>query len=311
MTDLFSEPFEDPERASHAAAADRTSRPVGLRADGIDPRPLESELRGFWVEGEISNCRIWNTGHLYFTLKDGGAQIKAVMFRSAVRYLKFKLEDGQQVIARGRLGVYDRKGEYQLVVRHVEPRGLGALQAGLRAAEAAAAAEGLFDAGAQASPAGASRADRDRHLARRRRAARPPPGPHAGARRARTSSFARRACRATGAAARDRRRRRAWPRVQEVDVVIVGRGGGRAEDLWAFNEDAGGARDRRLPGAGRLGRRPRGRLHDCRPRRRPAGPDTVGGGRDGDWRQNGLLARGSITSRNAPASSADGYSSAG
>src|SRR5688500_11649168 len=82
---------------------------------------------------------------MYFTLKDGGAQIKAVMFRSAVRYLKFKPEDGLHIIARGRLGVYEPKGEYQLVVEHMEPQGLGALQLAFEQLKKKLQAEGLFD----------------------------------------------------------------------------------------------------------------------------------------------------------------------
>ena len=68
---------------------------------------LENQLQNVWVEGEISNARVWNTGHMYFTLKDGASQIKAVMFKSAVRYLKFKPEDGIKVVARGKITVYD------------------------------------------------------------------------------------------------------------------------------------------------------------------------------------------------------------
>src|SRR6187200_2501376 len=139
MSDLFDLPFEDDEadvfdepqpapaatpRADDTPAA---SRPPA-RADG-DRRTvfsvteltvrvrdlLETEFLEVWVEGELSNCRLWNTGHLYFTLKDSASQLRAVIFRSALRYLKFKPADGQRVIARGRLSVYEPKGEYQLV----------------------------------------------------------------------------------------------------------------------------------------------------------------------------------------------------
>src|SRR5688572_151299 len=89
---------------------------------------LENQLHTVWVEGEVSNARVWNTGHLYFTLKDSASQIKAVMFRSAVRYLKFKPEDGLKVVARGKVSVYDPKGEYQIICEHIEPKGLGSLQ---------------------------------------------------------------------------------------------------------------------------------------------------------------------------------------
>ena len=83
---------------------------------------------------------------MYFTLKDRGAQIRAVMFRSAVRYLKFKADDGLHVIARGRLAVYEPKGEYQLLCEHLQPHGLGALQLAFEQLKKKLQAEGLFDA---------------------------------------------------------------------------------------------------------------------------------------------------------------------
>ena len=92
-----------------------------------------------WVEGELSNCRVWNTGHLYFTLKDAGAQVRGVIFRSALRYLKFKPADGLRVVARGRISVYEPKGEYQLVCEHLEPHGPRRAAARVRSAEEAAA----------------------------------------------------------------------------------------------------------------------------------------------------------------------------
>ena len=107
---------------------------------------LEEQLFEIWVEGEISNCRVWNTGHLYFTLKDGGAQIKGVMFRSALRLLKFTPKDGLRVVARGRVSVYDPKGEYQIVCEHLEPGGLGALQLAYDQLKERLSREGLFDA---------------------------------------------------------------------------------------------------------------------------------------------------------------------
>src|SRR6185312_1237791 len=128
MSDLFSQPFEEDQPASRRAApperrifsvSELTATIRGL---------LETTFGDVWVEGEISNCRVWNTGHVYFTLKDSAAQLKAVMFRSAYRYLKFKIEDGIHVVARGRLSVYEPKGEYQLVCEHLEPHGRGALQ---------------------------------------------------------------------------------------------------------------------------------------------------------------------------------------
>src|SRR4051812_45256994 len=147
----------------------RTSN-VEPRATTVDPRPpsvaapprrvlsvteltvrvrdlLEAEFFELWVEGELSNCRIWNTGHLYFTLKDSAAQIRGVIFRSALRYLKFKPTDGLRVVARGRVSVYEPKGEYQLVCEHLEPQGLGALQLAFDQLKKRLQADGLFEAG--------------------------------------------------------------------------------------------------------------------------------------------------------------------
>ena len=90
---------------------------------------IESRFGMVHVEGEISNCRLWSSGHVYFTLKDDFAQLRAVVFRLTARQLKFKLEDGMHVVVRGRINVYEAKGEYQMVVDAVEPHGLGALQA--------------------------------------------------------------------------------------------------------------------------------------------------------------------------------------
>ena len=88
---------------------------------------LEERFPAFWVEGEISNLRVPSSGHAYFTLKDEGAQIKAVLFRNRSRRIRFELEDGLHVLAFGSLDVYAAKGEYQLVVELLEPKGLGAL----------------------------------------------------------------------------------------------------------------------------------------------------------------------------------------
>src|SRR6266567_2006882 len=98
-----------------------------------------------WVTGEVSNFRPAGSGHLYFTLKDASAQLRAVCFRNQARYLKFKPQDGISVIARGRLSVYEARGEYQLYVEVLEPAGLGALQLAFEQLKAKLAAEGLFD----------------------------------------------------------------------------------------------------------------------------------------------------------------------
>ncbi len=196
--------------------------------------------RGFGsvlVEGEISNCKQWSSGHLYFTLKDDYAQIRAVMFRTSVRQLKFRPEDGTHVIVRGRLSVYEVKGEYQLVCDSLEPRGLGALQLAFEQLKRRLQAEGLFEAGRKrplpvlprrigvvTSLDGAALRDILRVLTQR----------HPGAR------FVIRPARVQGeGAALDLvRALRAIARLPELDVVIIGRGGGSAEDLFAFNDEA-------------------------------------------------------------------------
>ncbi len=236
MADLFSQPFEeddapvrepDPPQRRIFSVAELTAAIRGL---------LEKSFGDLWVEGEISNCRVWNTGHVYFTLKDGDAQIKAVMFRSQVRYLKFKPEDGLRVIARGRLGVYDAKGEYQIVCEHLEPHGLGALQLAFEQLKKKLQAEGLFDrARKRALPAlprkigivtsldGAALRDIIKVLRRRH------PNAHLVIRPTRVQG--------AGAAADVAEALRAIVKVRGVDVVIVGRGGGSIEDLQAFNQE--------------------------------------------------------------------------
>src|SRR5512142_2119045 len=107
---------------------------------------LEQEYSDVWIEGEISNFRPAESGHLYFTLKDGGAQLRVVMFRSQARLLRFKPENGLQAIARGRVTVYDARGELQLSAEYLEPRGAGALQIAFEQLKQRLAAEGLFDA---------------------------------------------------------------------------------------------------------------------------------------------------------------------
>ena len=159
MSDLFDLPFEDdppPAAGNEPPASSPRADPAGLPVTArrvLTVTELTVRVRdvietGFaevWVEGELSNCRLWNTGHVYFTLKDGGAQIKAVIFRTAVRYLKFKPADGLRVVARGRVSVYEPKGEYQLVCEHLEPQGLGALQLAFDQLKKRLQAEGLFD----------------------------------------------------------------------------------------------------------------------------------------------------------------------
>src|SRR5271168_5615807 len=107
---------------------------------------VEREYADAWVEGEISNFRAPDSGHLYFTLKDGNAQIRTVMFRSSARLLRFRPADGLQVIVRGRVTVYEDRGELQISAEYIEPKGAGALQIAFEQLKAKLEAEGLFDA---------------------------------------------------------------------------------------------------------------------------------------------------------------------
>ena len=197
---------------------------------------LEHEFTNVWVEGEISNARVWNSGHLYFTLKDSASQIKGMMFRSTLRLLKFKPEDGLRVIARGNITVYDPKGEYQLLCEHLEPQGFGPLQLAFEQLKKKLQAEGLFEAARKrALPAlprriglvtsidGAALRDMVRVLRRRY------PNAHLVIAATRVQG--------DGAAREIARALELIGRVDFVDVIIVGRGGGSLEDLWAFNEE--------------------------------------------------------------------------
>jgi exodeoxyribonuclease VII large subunit len=238
MPDLFDLPFEDDDEPTPEPEAGPPQRRI-LSVSQLTAAVrelLEGEFPQIWVEGEISNGRTWNTGHYYFTLKDNAAQIKAVMFRSAVRSLRFKPEDGLHVIARGRVSVYDPKGEYQLVCEHLEPHGLGALQLAFDQLKKRLQAEGLFDAARKrplpALPAkigivtsldGAAVHDIIKVLRRRY------PNAHLVIRPTRVQG--------EGAAREIARGLNAIGRVPGVDVIIVGRGGGSIEDLWAFNEE--------------------------------------------------------------------------
>lgn len=224
-------PFDDDE----PAAAPRPPLTVSELNVAVKHR-LESDFGAITVEGEVSNCRPWSTGHVYFSLKDDYSQIRAVLFRREARALKFKLEDGLRVVIRGRLAVYEVKGEYQLIADAVEPHGLGALQAAFEQLKRRLQAEGLFDAarkrplpvlprriGIVTSAHGAALKDMLRILMQRHPTARVVVRP----------------ARVQGDDAPGDlvRALRAIARIPEIDVVIIGRGGGSAEDLWAFNDE--------------------------------------------------------------------------
>jgi exodeoxyribonuclease VII large subunit len=198
---------------------------------------LETNFSLIWVSGEVSNFRQPLSGHYYFTLKDASAQLRAVFFRSNHQHLRYKPQDGSQILCRGRITVYEPRGEYQLVVDYLEPLGLGALAQAFEALKTRLAAEGLFDA------------------------ARKKPLPYLPRRLALVTS-------PTGAVVRDflRLLRSRYPKVEVliypvkvqgpeaageivgalealstypgVEVIVLARGGGSLEDLWPFNEEA-------------------------------------------------------------------------
>jgi exodeoxyribonuclease VII large subunit len=199
-------------------------------------RIVETGLGTVWVEGEISNLSRPSSGHLYWSLKDAEAQVRCAMFRLATRGLGFELANGQQVLVRARASLYEARGEYQLIVEYVEEAGEGVLRRRFEELKRRLAAEGLFDAarkraipkmprriGVVTSPTGA--ALRDVLIALRRRFPAtavliyptPVQGPGAAEEIARTLALA------------DRR--------ADCDVLILTRGGGSLEDLWAFNEE--------------------------------------------------------------------------
>src|SRR3990172_653361 len=105
---------------------------------------VEGQFPLVWIMGQISNFRPASSGHWYFTLKDEGAQIRCAMFRGQNRYLKFRPEDGMEAVVRGRLTVYEPRGDYQIIAEHMEPKGVGALQVAFEQLRARLEAEGLF-----------------------------------------------------------------------------------------------------------------------------------------------------------------------
>jgi exodeoxyribonuclease VII large subunit len=198
---------------------------------------LDERFPSVWVAGEISGLKLASSGHYYFTLKESDAQLKCVAFRSAHRYWKFKPRDGLAVVARGRIDVYEARGEYQLLVETLEPQGLGALQLAFEQLKKKLASEGLFDAqrkralprfprriGIVTSPRGAAIADMLQILARRF------PGLHIRLFPAQVQG--------EGSAEEVCRGIQFFSGTSWADVVIVGRGGGSLEDLWTFNEEA-------------------------------------------------------------------------
>jgi exodeoxyribonuclease VII large subunit len=197
---------------------------------------LEDRFPAVWVEGEISNFRLYGSGHAYFTLKDADSQIRAVLFRNRGRRIKFEPADGLHVMAFGGIEVYPQRGEYQMVIELLEPKGLGALQLAFEQLKTRLQAEGLFDQarkrelprfprkiGIVTSTSGAAIRDILRVIGRRFGELHIVIAP----------------CRVQGDGAAEEIAQgiRDLNTLGDVDVIIAGRGGGSLEDLWAFNEE--------------------------------------------------------------------------
>ncbi len=189
-----------------------------------------------WIQGEISNCKYHSSGHLYFSLKDSRAQIKAACFRNHNMYLKFRPEDGMEVVVRGRLSVYEPRGDYQVIAEYLEPVGLGSLQMAYDQLKEKLRNQGFFDeahkislpllpqkVGIVTSPTGAAIRDMLRILKRRNASLNVLLYPAK--------------VQGVGAAEEIAAGIRYLNERKDVDVIIIGRGGGSIEDLWAFNEE--------------------------------------------------------------------------
>jgi len=197
---------------------------------------LEEAFPRVWVEGEISNWKVYGSGHAYFSLKDDGGQIAAVLFRAAAKNFRFEPRDGLAALVAGRVSLYAQRGQYQLIVEELEPRGKGALQLAFEQLKEKLQQEGLFEAarkrplpalprtvGVVTSPSGAVIRDIITVLGRRFAGVRVLLNPVR--------------VQGEGAAAEIAAAIAELSRRGDVDVIIVGRGGGSMEDLWAFNEE--------------------------------------------------------------------------
>ena len=198
---------------------------------------VEREYSDAWVEGEISNFRAPDSGHLYFTLKDGNSQIRVVMFRSAARLLRFRPTDGLQVVVRGRVTVYEERGELQISAEYIEPKGAGSLQLAFEQLKAKLEAEGLFAAerrepipslpsriGIVTSAQAAALRDILNVLQRRHHSV--------------NVLIYSAQVQGDAAAQEVAAGVRFFNQHDNVDVIIVARGGGSAEDLASFNNEA-------------------------------------------------------------------------
>lgn len=208
---------------------------------------LENRFASVWVEGEISNFRAHTSGHWYFTIRDEGAQLRATCFRGINRAIRFRPSDGLLVRVRGRMTVYEPRGDYEIVVEGLDPVGAGALRVAFEQLKERLAAEGLFDealkrelpllprrVGIVTSPTGAAVRDIIRTIERRTRTVSLLLAPA----RVQGEGAAREIAAAVRSLNEYHARAVAEGRSEDtIDVIIIGRGGGSSEDLWAFNEE--------------------------------------------------------------------------
>ena len=197
---------------------------------------VENSFPGVWVEGEISNFIHHSSGHIYFSMRDSGAALKCAFFKHANAKLKFEPKDGMKIIAFGAVSVYEARGDYQLIVEDIEPKGIGALQLQFQQLKEKLRKEGLFDSkykqpipflptriGVVTSPTGAAIQD-ILNIARRRFS---------------NVEIIINPVKVQGSLAKDEIAAavKQFNELKNIDVMIVGRGGGSLEDLWPFNEE--------------------------------------------------------------------------
>ena len=246
---LFSRPCSDVQRCRAQIHWQETMSQSFLEGLFREPKPLtitqltarikqrlESDFASVLIEGEVSNFIKHSSGHWYFTLKDSGAQIGACCFKTANRYIRFRVENGISVRVRGRISVYEPQGKYQFIAEMIEPVGVGALQLAFEQLKRKLELEGLFDpsrkrplpmlprtVGVVTSPTGAAIRDILNILKRRNRSVHVLLAPVK--------------VQGDGAAREIVEAIRYMNRRDDIDVLIVGRGGGSLEDLWSFNEE--------------------------------------------------------------------------
>ncbi|MDZ4820816.1 MAG: exodeoxyribonuclease VII large subunit, partial [Planctomycetota bacterium] len=233
--------------SASVANSDRTAEPV-LSVSQLTlfvKELVEAAFPSVWVAGEISNFSRPQSGHCYLTLKDDQAQIKAVIWRTTAAKMRFEPQDGLEVICRGHLDLYPPRGTYQLVIEEIQPKGIGALELALRKLREKLQAEGLFDPARKrplpllprriafvTSPTGAAVRDFLEVIRRRWSGASVLIVPT----KVQGDGAAKEIAAAIAMANRISDQSVA-SNGQPIDVLVVGRGGGSLEDLWAFNEE--------------------------------------------------------------------------